>query len=290
MFMEQLSNGLALGSIYALTAIGFTMVYGIIKLINFAHGDVYMIGAFFALTGLNALHLPLPLAFLFGMVCASAVGIAISKFAYSPLFKAPKINLLLCAIGAAIFLENFTMLVWGPETQSYPVLIENNIYSLAGFKMSTLQLIILTVAILLSISLTYIVKYTKFGRAMRCTAQDMDAAKLMGINTNVVIYFTFALGSALGSAAGILVGMYYKVAYPMMGFVAGLKAFIAAVIGGIGSIAGAMIGGIIMGVTESLGAAYISSGYRDAIAFAILILILLIKPSGIFGKTAREKV
>jgi len=290
MFMEQLSNGIALGSIYALTAIGFTMVYGIIRLINFAHGDIYMIGAFFALTGVTLLKMPLIVAFLFGMVCSSLIGILIAKFAYSPVFKAPRINLFLSAIGIAIFLENFAMLVWGPETQSFPDLITNKIYNILGFRVSTLQLIILGTTIVLVAILTYVVQYTKMGRAMRCTSQDMDAAKLMGINTNRIVYFTFALGSSLGAAAGILVGMYYKAVFPMMGFVPGLKAFIAAVIGGVGSIPGAMLGGLIMGVSESLGAAYISSGYRDAIAFIILIIILLVKPSGLLGKSVKEKV
>lgn len=290
MFAEQLFNGIALGSIYALTAIGFTMVYGIIKLINFAHGDIYMVGAFFALTGITILKMPLIAAFLFGMICASIFGVLIAKYAYSPVFNAPRINLILTAIGVAIFLENFAMLIWGPETQSFPNLIDNKIYHVLGVNISTLQLIILGTSIVLVATLTYIVQYTRLGRAMRCTAQDMDAAKLMGINTNRIVYFTFILGSSLGAAAGILVGMYYQAAYPMMGFVSGLKAFVAAVIGGIGSIPGALIGGIIMGVSESLGAAYISSGYRDAIAFIILILILLLKPSGLLGKSVKEKV
>jgi branched-chain amino acid transport system permease protein len=290
MFMEQLSNGIALGSIYALTAIGFTMVYGIIGLINFAHGDVYMLGAFLTFTALTVLKLPLVVAFILGAAGACVFGILLSKFAYSPLFNAPRINLFLCAIGAAIFLENFAMLVWGPETQSFPDIIDNNMYSLLGFKVSTLQIIILVTSLVLVAILTYIVQYTKVGRAMRCTAQDMSAAKLMGINTNRIVYFTFGLGSTLGAAAGILVGMYYKAVFPMMGYTAGLKAFVAAVIGGIGSIPGAMLGGIIMGVSESLGAAYISSGYRDAIAFVILIFILLVKPSGLLGKTIKEKV
>lgn len=290
MFMEQLSNGIALGSIYALTAVGFTMVYGIIRLINFAHGDIYMIGAFLTLTGITLLNMPVIIAFLFGMLGASVFGILIAKFAYSPVFKAPRINLFLSAIGVAFFLENFAMLVWGPETQTFPNIIENNVYNFLGFRVTTIQLIILIVTVVLVTVLTYIVQYTKMGRAMRCTSQDMDAAKLMGINTNKVVYFTFALGSFLGAAAGSLVGMYYKAVFPMMGYVAGLKAFVAAVIGGIGSIPGAMIGGIVMGVSESLGAAYISSGYRDAIAFIILIVILLVKPSGIFGKSVKEKV
>lgn len=290
MFMEQLSNGIALGSIYALTAIGFTMVYGIIRLINFAHGDIYMVGAFLTLTGVTLLNMPIIVAFFFGMIGAALFGILIAKFAYSPVFKAPRINLFLSAIGVAIFLENFAMLIWGPETQSFPNVVNNKIYNFAGIRISTLQLIILGATIVLVGILTYVVQYTKIGRAMRCVSQDMDVSRLMGINTNRIVYFTFALGSGLGAAAGTLVGMYYKAVYPMMGFVPGLKAFIAAVIGGIGSIPGAMLGGIIMGISESLGAAYISSGYRDAIAFIILIIILLLKPEGLLGKGIKEKV
>ncbi|MCK9445020.1 MAG: branched-chain amino acid ABC transporter permease [Tissierellaceae bacterium] len=290
MFMEQLSNGIALGSIYALTAIGFTMVYGIIRLINFAHGDLYMIGAFLTYTGLTLFNMPIVPSFLFGMVGAAAFGIAIAKFAYSPVFKAPRINLFLSAIGIAIFLENFAMLIWGPETQSFPSVINNKVYSFIGIRISSLQLIILGSTIVLVGILTYVVQYTKLGRAMRCVSQDMDVSKLMGINTDRIVYLTFALGSGLGAAAGTLVGMYYKAVYPMMGFVPGLKAFIAAVIGGIGSIPGAMLGGLIMGISESLGAAYISSGYRDAIAFIILIIILLLKPEGLLGKGIKEKI
>lgn len=290
MFMEHLSNGIALGSIYALTAIGFTMVYGIIRLINFAHGDLYMIGAFLTLTAITLLKLPVILAILFGMVGASVFGVLIAKFAYSPVFKAPRINLFLSAIGVAIFLENFAMLVWGPETQSFPEVIQNKIYHIGGIRVSTIQMIILATTVILVSVLSYIVKYTKVGKAMRCVSQDMDAAKLMGINTNRIVYFTFALGSSLGATAGALVGMYYKAVFPMMGFVPGLKAFISAVIGGIGSIPGAMLGGMLMGVSESLGAAYVSSGYRDAIAFIILIIVLLFKPSGLLGKTIKEKV
>jgi len=290
MFMEHLSNGIALGSIYALTAIGYTMVYGIIRLINFAHGDLYMVGAFLTLTAITILNLPIAAAMLFGMAGAALFGIAIAKFAYSPVFKAPRISLFLSAIGVAIFLENFAMLVWGPETQSFPEVMTNKIYNFAGFRMSTIQIIIIVVTIILVSVLSYIVKYTKMGKAMRCVSQDMDTARLMGINTNRVVYFTFALGSVLGATAGALVGMYYKAVFPMMGFVPGLKAFISAVIGGIGSIPGAMIGGMLMGVSESLGAAYVSSGYRDAIAFVILIIVLLFKPTGILGKTMKEKV
>ncbi|NLX63144.1 MAG: branched-chain amino acid ABC transporter permease [Tissierellia bacterium] len=290
MFLEQLSNGIALGSLYALTAVGYTMVYGIIRLINFAHGDIYMMGAFFTYTAIVYFNLPLVPSFIIGMACAALLGVLIAKFAYTPVFKAPKINLFLCAIGMAIFLENFAMLLWGPETQSFPTIIQNQIYTFGGLKFTKLQAVILLISIFLALVLSYIVKKTKIGRAMRCASQDMVAARLMGINTNKIVFITFALGSALGAAAGTLVAMYYKAVYPMMGFSAGLKAFVAAVIGGIGSITGAMFGGLIMGVVESLGAAYISSGYRDAIAFIILIIILLFKPTGLFGKTVKEKV
>ncbi len=290
MFFEQLSNGIALGSIYALTAIGFTMVYGIIKLINFAHGDIYMIGAYITMFSVAVLKLPILAGFVLGMAGAALIGILVAKFAYSPVFKAPRINLFLSAIGVAIFLENYAMLAFGPETQAFPEVIKAENFNLLGLRFNSLQLIILGTSIVLVLLLTYIVKWTRLGRAMRCTSQDMDAAKLMGINTNHIVYYTFAIGSALGSAAGALVGMYYKAVFPMMGFVPGLKAFIAAVIGGVGSIVGAMVGGLIMGIAESLGAGYISSGYRDAIAFVILIFILLVKPSGIFGSSVKEKV
>jgi len=290
MFAEQLSNGLALGSIYALTAIGFTMVYGIISLINFAHGDIYMVGAFIALSALTLLKLPLILAFIIGMLGAAAVGIFIARFAYRPLFESNRINIFLAAIGASILLENFAMLVWGPQTNSFPTVVTNVSYNVLGLKFTNLQLIILITAAILMVALTILVQKTKLGVAMRCTAQDMDTARLMGINTDRMVYSTFALGSILGAAAGVLVGMYYQAVYPMMGFMPGLKAFVAAVLGGIGSIPGAMLGGLVLGLSESLGAAYISSGFRDGIAFIILILILLIKPSGILGKSSQEKV
>ncbi len=222
------------------------MVYGIIRLINFAHGDIYMMGAFCAYTAIAYFNLPLVPSFLIGMVCAALLGVFIAKFAYTPVFNAPKINLFLCAIGTAIFLENFAMLVWGPETQSFPTMIQNEIYSFGGLKITKLQAVILLISILLVLVLTYIVKRTKIGRAMRCAIPGYGGSQINGNNTNKVIFITFALGSSLGAAAGTLVAMYYKAVYPMMGLSAGLKAFIAAVIGGIGSIPGAMFGGLIM--------------------------------------------
>ncbi|MDW7674203.1 MAG: branched-chain amino acid ABC transporter permease [Bacillota bacterium] len=290
MFFEQLGNGLALGSIYALTAIGFTMVYGIIGLINFAHGDIYMMGAFFALTALTVLQLPLLPAFVFGMVGAALLGVLMSRIAYKPLFKAARINLFLCAIGAAIFLENYAMLTWGPQTNSFPPVFTNTNFQMLGMNVSSLQLFILGISVVFMSGLTILVTKTKIGRAMRSTAQDMDTARLMGVNTDRIVYLTFAIGSALGAAAGILVGMYYKAVFPMMGFMPGLKAFSAAVLGGIGSIPGAMLGGMLLGVAESMGAAYISSGFRDGIAFIVLILVLLLRPAGLLGKNQQDKV
>lgn len=290
MLMEHLSNGLTLGSVYALTAIGFTMVYGIIRLTNFADGDIYMMGAFISLTALQLFNMPIVLAFIIGMIGASVVGVLIAKFAYSPVFKAPRINLFLSAVGAGMFLENFAMLTWGPETQSFPRAIVNEMYNILGVRISKIQIIIIATTVILVVILTYIVNYTRLGRAMRCVSQDMDASRLMGINTNKIVYFTFSLGSALGAAAGILVGLYYNAVYPMMGYTPGLKAFVSAVIGGIGSIPGAMLGGLVMGISESLGAAYISSGYRDATAFIILIIILLVKPEGLMGKGIKDKI
>lgn len=290
MLLEQVSNGIALGSIYALTAIGYTLVYGIISLINFAHGDIYMMGAFYAMTAVTVLKFPIIPAFVVGMLGAALTGFLIARFAYKPVFGAPRINLFLCAVGVAYLLENFAMLVWGPETKVFPLSIDNPVYHIAAFSFSKVQVIIITVSIALVLALNYIVKYTRMGRAMRCVSQNMDVSRLMGVNTDRIVFLTFMLGSALGAAAGILVGIYYNALYPMMGFVPGLKAFIAAVIGGVGSIPGAMVGGMIMGLSESLGAAYVSSGYRDAIAYVILIVILLVRPQGLLGKTAADKI
>jgi len=290
MFLEQVSNGIALGSIYALTAIGYTLVYGIISLINFAHGDIYMMGAFYAMTAVTVLKFPIIPAFIVGMMGAALTGFLIARFAYQPVFGAPRINLFLCAVGAAYLLENFAMLVWGPETKVFPLAINNPVYHIAALSFSKVQLIIIAVSVALVLALNYIVKYTRMGRAMRCVSQNMDVARLMGVNTDRIVFLTFMLGSALGAAAGILVGIYYNALYPMMGFVPGLKAFIAAVIGGVGSIPGAMVGGLIMGLSESLGAAYVSSGYRDAIAYVILIVILLVRPQGLLGRAAADKI
>ncbi len=303
-FSQQMVNGLALGSIYALLALGYTMVYGIVKLINFAHGDVLMLGAFagfFALIATGLTPLTFVLSFLVSMVICALIGIIIERTCYKPLRNAPRINTLITAIGVSFLLENGARVIpqIGPNPKQFP---DTNqvfgIFDLAkqwfkqvlGVEISPTQIIVILVSLALMLFLTLFVNFTKTGKAMRAVSFDRGAAFLMGINVNWIISFTFALGSALAAAAGILFVSAYPQVEPYMGIMPGLKAFVAAVLGGIGSIPGAMLGGIIMGVAETLTKGFISSQMADAIAFGILIIILVVKPSGILGKTANEKV
>lgn len=291
--VQQLINGISLGSIYALIALGYTMVYGIIKLINFAHGDIYMVGAyigFFCITVANFSIIP---SLLISMVVTGLLGIVIVGIAYRPLLKihAPRISLLITAIGVSFFLEYTSMYFVSPTPRTFPNVMESvSPVNIGPFVINGQQLLIFAITLVLMIILTYIVQRTKMGKAMRAVSFDTETAQLMGINANGVIAFTFAIGSALAAAAGVLVGVYYNSIDPLMGIMPGLKAFVAAVLGGIGSIPGAMTGGIILGVIEALVSGFISSTFRDAAAFAILILVLLFKPSGIFGKNTNEKV
>lgn len=289
-FLQQMINGVSLGSIYALIALGYTMVYGIIKLINFAHGDIYMVGAyvgFFATTMLKLSFFP---ALILAMAVAAIAGVIIERAAYRPLRNAPKIAILITAIGVSLFLEYAGMLVVSPQPRTFPNVFPSAMYNIGGLVINSQQIAILAVSVGLMIVLTYVVHNTKAGKAMRAVSFDTDAARLMGINVDRTISFTFALGSALAAAAGVLVGIYYNSIDPLMGIMPGLKAFIAAVLGGIGVIPGAMLGGIILGVIEALVSGFISSTFRDAAAFAILIIILLFKPTGLLGKNVREKV
>lgn len=289
-FLQQLINGLSLGSIYALVALGYTMVYGIIKLINFAHGDVYMIGAytaFFVTTYLGMSFLP---ALLVCMIVCGILGVLIERIAYKPLRKAPRITALITAIGVSYVIEYTTQFFMGTTTRTYPAILPTTTWQLGPVSISYIQMVIFSVTIVLMILLTLIVQKTKIGRAMRAVSADENAAKLMGISVDNTISFTFLIGSALAGAAGMLVGLYYNAATPLMGMVPGLKAFVAAVFGGIGSIPGALVGGLFIGIAETLVVAYGSSLYRDAIVYAILILVLIIKPTGLFGKNEREKV
>lgn len=290
--LQQIINGISLGSIYALIALGYTMVYGIIKLINFAHCDVYMIGAYIGYFCMTALHLGFLPSLLIAMVLCTLLGVTIEKIAYKPLRNATRIAVLITAIGVSLLLENGMKAIVTANVRAYPamtgILAEN--FKLGNVVITMQQVLILGITVVLMLLLQFIVKKTRIGKAMRAVSLDKDAAELMGINVNSTISFTFALGSALAGAAGVLVGVYYSSINPLMGVLPGLKAFVAAVFGGIGIIPGAMIGGYFIGAVEVLVSGYGNSMYRDAVVFAILILILIVKPAGLLGKNTREKV
>lgn len=290
-FLQQLVNGLSLGSIYALIALGYTMVYGIIKLINFAHGDIYMLGAFTAFYATTVFHLNFFLALLVAMVLCGVLGVLIERIAYKPLRHATRITALITAMGVSYILEYTTQYFAGSEVKTFPEDVLNNaVFQIGGIQISQQQIYIIAVTLILMLALTYIVGRTRMGRAMRAVSVDEKAGELMGISVDRTISFTFLLGSVLAGAAGVLVGVYYNSINPLMGMVPGLKAFIAAVFGGIGIIPGAMIGGFAIGIAETMVVAYGSSLYRDAIVYVILILILIIKPAGLLGKNVKEKV
>lgn len=296
-FLQQLINGLSLGSIYALIALGYTMIYGVLKFINFAHGDVFMIGAYagFYVAPLVLRIFPSPfggiLVLLISMLVCAVLGMIIEKLAYSPLRNAARLTVLITAIGVSLFLEYTGQLFFGADPRRFPELVVNaELMNLKGVIISLNEVIVLLTALLLMIGLQIIVMKTKLGTAIRAVSYNGVAASLMGINTSVVISFTFILGSALAGAAGVLYALSYPSIDPLMGILPGLKAFVAAVLGGIGNIPGAMVGGLIIGVVETFTVGYISPTYRDAIAFTILILILFFKPTGLFGTTQKEKV
>lgn len=288
--VQQLINGISLGSIYALIALGYTMIYGIIKLINFAHGDIYMVGAYIAFFAITMAHLSIIPALVISMVVTGLLGMLIEKLAYKPLRNAPRISVLITAIGVSFFLEYTSMYFVSPTPRTFPSVVDSFSLHLGTFVINGQQLLIFIITILLMLMLTYIVQRTKIGKAMRAASFDVETAQLMGIDANRVISITFGIGSALAAAAGVLVGVYYNSIDPLMGIMPGLKAFVAAVLGGIGIIPGAMAGGLILGIIEALVSGFLSSTFRDAAAFAILILVLLFKPSGLFGKNTREKV
>ncbi|CAN5266896.1 branched-chain amino acid ABC transporter permease [soil metagenome] len=302
-FVQQLINGLTIGSIYALIALGYTMVYGILRLINFAHGDVFMVGAYAGY--MLAIHLgfagsPSILGFavvLFGsMMIAAAIGILIERFAYRPVRKYSRMTTLITAIGMSLFLEYIFVVIFSGTPRAFPQLLPSDTYTLFGnATINTSQLLIFVVSILLMVGLQYVIFYTKTGKAMRAVSFNLNSAKLMGVNTDFIIAFTFGLGSALAAAGGVLVAQYNPKIEPLMGLLIGLKAFVAAVLGGIGNIPGAVLGGLMIGAAETLVVGYgqyigIPSTYRDAVAFAILILVLLIRPAGLLGSNVQEKV
>jgi branched-chain amino acid transport system permease protein len=297
-FLQQLINGVTWGSIYALIALGYTMVYGVLRLINFAHGDVYMVGAFagfYAVRWLNMGEEPTlfgaVIVFLFAMLVCSLLGFIIERGAYKPLRKAPRLTSLITAIGVSLFLENAGQLIFGADPKFFPQIIaKNDVISSGGIILTNQQLIVLVVSLFLMASLQLFIKKTKTGKAMRAVSFNREAASLMGISVDRIISITFIIGSALAAAAAVLVALTNPKIEPLMGIMPGIKAFVAAVLGGIGNIPGAMLGGMIMGIAEVMVVGYLSSTYRDAIAFAILILLLLFKPSGLMGAFTGEKV
>ncbi|MBE3557290.1 MAG: branched-chain amino acid ABC transporter permease [Firmicutes bacterium] len=291
MLVQQLLNGLSQGAIYALIALGYTMVYGIMRLINFAHGDVYMVGAFCGFFLTADLHWPFPAALVASMLLTSLLGMIIERAAYRPLWNAPRLTMLITAIGVSLFLENLFIVLVSPDPRTYPagVLPQHTFQFFGGVRFTLNDVLFWGVTAVLTFGLQFFVQNTRSGQAMRAVSFDSDAASLMGIDVGQTVSLTFAVGSFLAGAAGVLIGTVYQID-PLMGIMPGLKAFVAAVLGGIGIIPGAVVGGLILGEVESLVSWAGFSNYRDAVAFIILILILLVRPSGLFGSTAKEKV
>lgn len=300
-FLEQIINGLTIGSFYALIALGYTMVYGVLKLINFAHGDFFALGAYLGYTLLiwGSAMVSSQLGLWGGMIAAMAVagiclamiGVLTERIAYRPLYAAGRLPAVVSALGASIFIENAIMVLWGPRYLAYTSdIVPSDLLHIAGVQVSTLQVVILLMSFSLMGLLYYIVQKTTFGAAIRASALDRDTAALMGININKVILFIFILGPALGGMTGVMVGMYYRQISFTMGWNYGLKAFTASILGGIGNIPGAMFGGLLLGVLEMLGAVYISAAWKDVFVFVILILVLIFRPTGLFGETIAEKV
>jgi len=304
-FLQQLVNGISLGSIYALIALGYTMVYVVLRLINFAHGDVYMVGAYVGyylsrkLQGKEPSLTSALIVMLGAMIACAILGIVIERFAYRPVRRASRLTLLITAIGVSLLIENVAQLnltpiipgwIFGPDPKFFPSLAPRADFIVAGVRLTSEQITVIVVSFLLMIALRFFIQKTRTGKAMRAVSFNLDAAKLMGISTDRIIATTFAVGSALAAAAGVLIGMQIPKIDPLMGIVYGLKAFVAAVLGGIGNVPGAVLGGLLIGTSEVMVVGYLSSTYRDAIAFGILILVLLLRPQGILGRVQKEKV
>ena len=290
-FLSYLISGISLGSVYALIALGYTMVYGIAKMLNFAHGDVIMVGGYISFCAVSYLGLPGWIGVVLAVLVCTVLGVVIERLAYKPLRAAPSLAVLITAIGVSYFLQNSALLIWGAASISYPPLISGSL-PLFGGKLSIPYVSLLTVAVCLVImaALTTFINQSKMGKAMRACSEDMGAAQLMGINVNATISPTFAIGSALAAIAGVLLCSSYSILSPTTGSMPGIKAFTAAVFGGIGSIPGAFLGGLLLGIIESLAKAYISTNLANSIVFAVLIVVLLVRPAGLLGKYVPEKV
>ncbi len=301
-FIQHLINGISFGSIYALIALGYTMVYGILQLINFAHSEVYMVGAFSAyytakfLPRLTGQELPpgamtLVLLLVAAMFVCSLLGVTIERFAYRPLRRAPKINILITAIGVSLFLQYSGQIVFGADPKVFPTVMNDSVIASIGTaEIRAMDVTTLIVALIFMAILTYMIQYTKTGKAMRAVSTNWTVASLMGINVDRIISFTFIIGSSLAGVGAVLVGMKYPKIEPLMGMLIGLKAFVAAVFGGIGSLGGAVLGGVMIGLSEEMVSAYLSSTYKDAFTFGLLILVLIFRPAGLLGKPSQEKV
>lgn len=291
-FITYLINGISLGSIYAIIALGYTMVYGIAKMLNFAHGDVIMIGCYVVFTTMSGYQFNPVVSVLLSVVVCTVLGVAIEKIAYKPLRKASPLAVLITAIGVSYLLQNIALLVFGADTKSFTSVVSQNSLKLADGKLviSGVTIVTVVICIVIMIGLMLFIRKTKAGQAMLAVSEDKDAAQLMGVNVNGTISLTFAIGSGLAAIAGVLLCSAYPTLTPYTGSMPGIKAFTAAVFGGIGSVPGAFIGGILLGIIEILGRAYISSQLSDAIVFAVLIIVLLVKPTGILGRPIHEKV
>ncbi|GLC30478.1 branched-chain amino acid ABC transporter permease [Clostridium omnivorum] len=293
MFLQHLTNGISLGSLYALIAIGYTMVYGILRLINFAHGDIFMMATYFAFFGVVSFSMPWYVSFIAAIILTSVFGMMVEVSAYRPLRDAPKISILISAIGASFLIENVAIVLFGGRPKAFPQpKLFTQVVKIGSVSLQRLTFIIPVVTILLLLFLVYLINHTKSGMAMRAVSKDHETARLMGVDVNKIISLTFGIGSALAAVGGMMWGLKFPQIAPLMGIIPGLKCFIAAVIGGIGNITGAVIGGFILGIGEIMLVAFLPglTGYRDAFAFIVLILILLIKPTGIMGEKISEKV
>ena len=288
--IQTLISGLSLGSIYALIALGYTMVYGIAKMLNFAHGDIIMVGAYAVITSILTLNLPPVVAILVSIVVCVVLGVTIEFLAYRPLRQAPPLSVLITAIGVSYLLQNLALLIFGSEQKATPTIFKLPTIELGGVYIDGITLITLVVTAIIMICLTLFIGKTRMGKAMRAVSEDKGAAELMGISVNRTITITFAIGSALAAVAALFYGMSYIYIRPTTGSMPGIKAFTAAVFGGIGSIPGAMLGGILMGIIEQLSKTYISTLWSDAIVFGVLVLVLVVKPTGLLGKKISEKV
>ena len=289
-FLEQIINGLSTGSMYALVAVGYTMVYGIAKMINFAHGEIIMVGAYITYASMSILGLPMFIAVGLSIIGCALLGIVTERVAYRPLRGAGSLTVLITAIGVSYLLQNVFLIIFGSASLTFPKIIPSGTINIGSISMSYVTIATLIITAISTTALLFFVNKTKLGKAMRAVSEDGKAAQLMGINVDTTIALTFAIGSALAAIAGVIYGTKFSLINPYIGAMLGIKAFIAAVLGGIGSIQGAMVGGIVIGIAESFTITYISSAFSDAVVFGILIFILLVKPAGLFGSNVREKV